>query len=374
MRLVLLVTNGCRTVPTSPLIESLDRINSKIVKTGALQNVRHITFVLEQRDFWYVHRRFALLENLNLVHQLPNLESIRVGAMSENRSGVFGMEDANAGLFSTPSPNSSDISKIHFESSYVRTRYLELIIGICKRLTEFTFWTRPRLGINHSNPRGLGVIAPKTLGRALLSQRHSLEALDLEIDDTIADFDTEEPSLLYELSLLADTGRILVHFTSLTRLTINLRLLLYFAMDDKPVSEGGKIDNDSPGEGSRNSCQDSAGHRSQQDNEAASGEDLEVRHRRELKDKKDQILIEFLPPKLEYLCILGYYAGFNRKHDFLLSGLMMDFREGRLLPQLKEVRGVDEVFVRSPDTGKVVPYSENSAESKLMDNYRLSLP
>jgi hypothetical protein len=378
---------GNTPVPSSPLIEFLDRININIAKTESLQNVRHITFNLKQRDFWYVHRCFALLENLNLVHQLPNLESIRVGAMRENRSGGFVMENADAGQFSTPRPNSSNISKIHFESSYVGTRYLERLIDVCKRLTEFTFWTRPPLDINHSNPRGIGVIAPNTLARALLSHRFSLEALVLEIGDVIADFDTEEPPLPLEPSLgenndraqsdisienLIGTGRILVHFTSLTSLTINLRLLFYFAMGNKPVGGRGQDHQYSPGKGLHNSYQDRAGQRSQQDNKTAIRENLEANHMHGSKDKRYQNLIESLPPRLEYLCILGYHYGYDERHDLLLLGLMTDFQGGRLLPQLKEVRGVDEPFFRSPATGKAKPYSEeNSADGKLMENYRL---
>ncbi|OBU00032.2 hypothetical protein VE01_01715 [Pseudogymnoascus verrucosus] len=374
---------GNNPVPSSPLMEFLDRINVNIAKTGALQRVRHITFILKNRDLWYVHRCFALLENLNLVYQLPNLESIRVGAMRENRSGGFVIENADAGQFSTPRPNSSDISKIYFESSYVTTRYLERLIDVCKRLTEFTFWTRPPLDINHPNPRGIGVIAPKTLARALLSHRLSLEVLDVEIGDVIADFDTEELPLPLEPSLgerncraqsdisienLMGTGRILVHFTSLTRLTINLRLLFYLAMGDKPVSGSGQDHHDSP----RYSYRDRAGQRSQQNNKTAIHEDLEAKHMHGSRDEKYQTLIESLPPKLEHLCILGYHYGYDERHDSLLSGLMADFQGGRLLPQLKEVKGVDEPFFRSPATGKAKPYSEeNKADGKLMENYRL---
>ncbi|OBT64984.1 hypothetical protein VE03_05644 [Pseudogymnoascus sp. 23342-1-I1] len=246
--------------------------------------------------------------------------------MRENRSSDFVMENSETGQFLTPRRNSSNISKIHLESSYVRTRYLERLIDVCKRLTEFTFWTRPVLDINHSNPRGLGVIAPKTLSRALLSHRHSLDALELEIGDAIADFDTEEPPLPLEpspreksiraqsdisIENIMGTGRILVHFTSLTRLTINLWLLFYFAMGDKPISQGGQAHDDSPGKSPHNSYQDRTGQRSQQDNETAIRENLKVKHMHGSKDENYQILIESLPPRLEYLCILEYHTGFN---------------------------------------------------------------
>ncbi|OBT71047.1 hypothetical protein VF21_09953 [Pseudogymnoascus sp. 05NY08] len=164
------------------------------------------------------------------------------------------------------------------------------------------------------------------LARALLSHRLSLEVLDLEIGDVIAGFDTEEPPLPREPSLdekngraqsdisienLMGTGRILVHFTSLTRLTINLRLLFYFAMGDKPVSGRGQGRHDSPGKAPLNPYQDGAGQRSQQDNGTAIREDLEDKYMHGSKNEKCQILTESLPPRLEYLCILGYHSGYN---------------------------------------------------------------
>lgn len=86
-----------------PLIEFLDRINIDIVKSGGLQHLRHITFILKDRDFWYVHPIFALLENFKVVHLLPNLESIRVGAMRANCPGDLIMENVDAGKLHAPS-------------------------------------------------------------------------------------------------------------------------------------------------------------------------------------------------------------------------------------------------------------------------------
>lgn len=360
----------------SPLTEFLDRINFAVVKTGALEHLQHIKFVLKLRGIRRVYDDFALLENLNLVHRLPNLSSIRVVAMTEIHARSF--LQVRDEQFITPCPNSSNISKIHIESSYVTTRYLERLINICKRLTEFTYWTGPVPDIFYLNPRGLGVIAPKTLARALLSQRHSLEALDLEIDDAIADFDTEELPLQRQSPLseqnyctepntsienLIDTKGILVHFTSLTRLTLNLRLFFYFATGVRPMGMDGQDRNESQGEGPQSYRPERARQSSHHDDDITTHEDSEFNHTRRSKDEKYQPLIKLLPPKLEYLCILDYHYGFNAWHDFLLSGLMMDVREGKLLANLK-VSGVWEHAFRPWYNCQAEVYSvENDDES-----------
>lgn len=342
----------------STLMEFLDRINFDVVKTGALQHLRHIRFVLRIRPTLRVYDDFALLENLNLVHRLPNLSSIRVVAMREIHARSF--MQVRDEQFITPCPKSSNISKIHIESSYVTTRYLKLLVDMCKRLTEFTYWTGPVPDIYFLNPRQLGVIAPKTLVRALLSQRRSLEALDLEIDDAIADFDTEEAPLQRQPTLseqnhdtepdtkiegLIGTTGILIHFTSLTRLTLNLRLFFYFATGVRPMGMDGQGRDESQGEGPQSYRPERAGQSSQHDNDITTLEDLELNHTHKLKDEKCQPLIKTLPPRLEYLCILDYHHGFNAWHDFLLSSLMMDVREGKVLPNLK-VSGVWEQAFR----------------------------
>lgn len=83
----------------------------------------------------------------------------------------------------------------------------------------------------------------------------------------------------------------------------------------------------------------------QHDNDTTVHEDLEVNHIHGPEDEKYQPLIKTLPPRLEYLCILGYHRDLNEWHDFLLLGLMTDVREGRLLPQLR-VTGVWEYAFR----------------------------
>lgn len=289
----------------SPLTEFLDSINFNVVRTEALQNVRHIKFILK---LWSAYGQFALLENLNLVHLLPNLESIRIAAMKVVHARSF--LQVRDEQYITPCPNSSNISKINIESSYVRTRYLERLIDVCKRLVEFTYWTGPVPFNYYLNPRGLGIIAPKTLARALLSQRHSLEALDLEIDDAIADFDTEEPPLQRQPSPneqnhdaesdistenLMGGGGILVNFTSLTRLTLNLRLFFYLATGVKPMS-GGQDRDDSQGEGPQSYRPERAGQSSQHDNDTTVHEDLDMNHIHGSKDEKYQPLIKTLPP------------------------------------------------------------------------------
>lgn len=359
------ITNNDIVVP--PLAELLNRINFNVVKTEALQRVRHIKFILKKGASWssYAYDSFALLENLNLIHQLPNLESVRIVGMTEmDLCELFAVNRP----FLRPCPKSTNINRIHIEFSYVRTRYLELLIDVCKRLREFTYWTGPALDKYYSNPRQLGVIAPETLARALLSKRHSLESLDLEIDDAMADFDTEEPPIPRQPSLgghdaesdipienLMGAGGFLVHFTYLTRLTLNLRLFFYFATGTNPVSVG-RQDRGDKNEGPQSYHPDTEGQSSQHDNNTTIHEDLELNNTPGSKDEKYQRLVKTLPPRLEYLCILGYRRGFNEWHDFLLSGLMTDVRKGALLPQL-EVRGVWENAFRPSYTGEEEVYS-----------------
>lgn len=340
---------------SSPLIEFLDRVNFNIVKTEALQHVRHLKFDFDKLRFRHAYNSFTLLENLNLVHRLPHLESIRIAAMTEIHPEDFELWNSYYEQATVrPCSNSSNINKIHLENSYVGTRYLEYLIDICKRLTKFTYWTGPVPELYRSNPRFFGVIALKTLARALLSQRHNLETLDLVIDDAYADFDTEEPPLQHQPYLggqnhgtesdnltenLTGAGGILVHFTSLTRLTLNVRLFFYFAMGVRPITMGGQDLHGSQGARSQSYRPAGAGQSLEHDDRTDMHEDLEVNHMPGSKDERYQPLIKTLPPRLEYLCICGYHRGLNTFHDSLLSSLMTDIQEEGLLPHLN-VSGV----------------------------------
>ena len=295
-----------------------------------MQHLRHVKFIHSEAQGEIVddghYYNFALLENLNLIHQLPNLESVRIEAMEPVNRNEYRAEEI---VDEQPiGPHSSNISKIHIGFSHVGSRYLERLINVSRRLTEFTYSTGslPEFYLAHPD-QALCVWAPKTLERALLSHRHSLGVLDLDVADALVDFDAEDPPLSprpspsgqdhgtecdISIEIHTDTTGILVHFRALTRLSLSLQLFFYFTMGIGRMSAG------------------------EQD-----------------RDQSYSPLIESLPPSLEYLCLRGYHPGLNEKHDLQLADLMAAFREARLLPKLKEVCGVEEhVPSMQPFTGQ----------------------
>lgn len=97
----------------------------------------------------------------------------------------------------------------------------------------------------------------------------------------------------------------------MTCLTLNLRIFLYLAMGIKPLSVDDQGREDSHREDPQSYYHDIPRQMQHHDNNTTMREDLNLKNMLGSKHEKHQTLIETLPPRLEYLCILGYHRGFH---------------------------------------------------------------
>ncbi|KAI1356184.1 hypothetical protein F5Y01DRAFT_268809 [Xylaria sp. FL0043] len=300
----------------------LCRNNYGLLPSQYLQKLRDVTllptdnFILGDTRF-YVN--MDILAMLRLFHRLPAIESVSVDAVGPH---------FDAGYISHFPPATSNLKRIYVGHSMHGTDVIGTLIGVPKRLEEFTFTTGGRA----SSDGGYALTFAETIGKALYSHKSSLRKIDLDIDEHIIgkesfyddedddEYDSEEEDKdeWYERDMEISTapaqaentreygGTIgsMHDFESLTHLSIGIKVLLGGSSPDSNVA------------------------------------DAPFR------------LAEALPKSLEYLLIRGYERGKVAQYDAKIDEFLASKQDH--FPVLKEVHGIDKtipsaVSIRSPD-------------------------
>jgi hypothetical protein len=342
-------------------VDFLRKVNYGLLPQDCLQKLRHVTFGPSQNAvFWKYDKRFYnrydIIGMTRLIHRLPSIESISVEAITEESDGS-----------NFQPPGISNIKRIRIGHSDLSSRTLSGLIRMCKALEELSF----SVGGRSTLSGGFQMMYAKILGKALLSQKHSLKVLDFDIDDYIHDgrgywegdkyvmdegdgikeheIRHTEQNLKYErkdkyfqmdeaesqvlgLPLLTkdlpDTRKYdltvgsMHDFTVLTHLSIGVKLLL-----------GPQVFNPS----------------------TSNATSLPAPFR----------LVDSLPPNLKYLCIRGYQAGMDSNWDEQIKEFIESRMEKR--PSLKEVLGIEkevpsQKLVWDPDDNKHLLWKDPQGE------------
>jgi hypothetical protein len=289
-----------------PLERLFARANSG-KSTTFLQNLRKVHFIDEGEDddgrYYHDHDLFL---SIWYVHNLPVINSISVAYMCLDPEN--GRQE-----FPVSSSNIRDIEIIH---SNVESKHLAVLISATKRLEQFTYATGGRCYLN----RGKARFDPRTIIKALLLHRESLEVLDLDVDSQISfyhlprfppdfedmadwdenngedNWDTERKRTHAAVrKLIALQTGSLRDFVAMTDLSVGIKSLILMA-------RGVDASND---------------------------------------DHDTFTLADCLPPNLESLCIRGYEKGVYPADDGHIDALIAQVQDGKL-PLLKEVTGVEE--------------------------------
>ncbi|KAJ0426195.1 hypothetical protein BJY00DRAFT_273164 [Aspergillus carlsbadensis] len=289
-----------------PLDYLLRSVNSNPTKPFPyLQNLRDVYVINNPRLDWEDERFYIsmdLFTPISTICTLPSIESVRSDVVEEDENGRPGLE-----------PRSSDITNIALHHSSVSSSYLASLICSCKTLKSFSY----SVGGRSTNDGGYPAFSPRTLIRALLYHKDTLETLDLDVDSYIYHFDPQIPIAdarhalekeeLYDddpnRNLPADFRShcgALTDFTKLKRLSIGVSLFFYLAWGvDVPTG---------------------------------------LEHVRD--DKMS--LLSFLGGDLEYLCLRGYKKGESLDRDRVLVDNLGAMRV-QLSPGLT-VEGVEETI------------------------------
>ncbi|KAI0429615.1 hypothetical protein F5Y09DRAFT_309914 [Xylaria sp. FL1042] len=294
----------------SKVIEDiLRRNNYSLLPTQHLQKLRDVTFLPTTETIlgsleYYIH--LDILAVMRLFHRLPAIESVSVDAVGP---------DVRAGYVNHFPPATSNLKRIYVGHSMYGSYLIGTLIGVSKRLEEFTF----TIGGRESLSGEFVHTTAHTIGKALYSHKSSLRKIDLDIDGHILcirptddDDDYDESELgkdeWYERDMEISTAPIRAEntrqygstigsmhdFESLTHLSIGITALL--------------------------------GRRGWYD------EGLDAPFR----------LGEALPKSLEYLLIRGYERGKVARYDAQIDEFLLS-RQDRL-PALKGLHGIDETI------------------------------
>ncbi|KAJ9623296.1 hypothetical protein H2203_006236 [Taxawa tesnikishii (nom. ined.)] len=305
----------------------LRKNNHSLLKERYLQKLKHVKLLPTTEIILCDPREYTTTDFLGLVglfNRLPSLESISIDGIQEDGKG------SDRWLIA---PHTSNVKSIHIGHSDLSSAMLASVIRLSTALEDFTFSTGGRaIYGNH-------VIYPKTLGKALLCQKHSLRRLDLDLDAKVyarpgewvdedgmdpndpldleaVDYMRDEWFLLNEANSsgplftkdLADTREYggtmgsFHDFTALTDLSIGVRLLLGAGEESAPFR-----------------------------------------------------LTDSLPPSLESLVLRGYRRGEMRQHDKQIDDFLR--MKSKRFPFLREIKGIDSPIpngedVRDPDNNE----------------------
>ncbi|KAL3453537.1 hypothetical protein BJX65DRAFT_264230 [Aspergillus insuetus] len=323
---------------TYPLDYLLRSVNSDPTKQFPyLQNLRDVYIINNPDGHWDDERFYIsmdLFTPISTICNLPSIELVRTDIVEEDENGLRMLEF-----------QSSDITKITMHHSSVSSSYLVSLICSCKTLKDLAY----SVGGRATNDGGYPIFNPKTVIRALLYHKSTLETLDLDVESYIYHFGpgVDEADAIEEFDNhesvddegygrnppegFRDNKGALRDFSRLKRLSIGVGFLLYFAWGidvtaaDLGIEEG------------------------------------VTRH------VNTQVnLVTALPPNLEYLCIRGYKKGEVPARDAVIEELVEAVRAGRL--QL-EVVGVEEMIpnaenVDDPDGNPHLLWKPDGYESE----------
>lgn len=301
---------------TSELLEQfLLKANYGLLPTQHLQKLRDVRYVLNEKVDMYDERfytRFDILGALKLFHHFPLLESFSVSGIVEEENGITFLP-----------PHISNLKRITITHSDISSNHLSCMIRLSRALEEFTVSNGGRDSWDGSS----SIVYPKTLGKALLSQKSSLRSLDLDIDDLIYTtgsgecheeeengkgyYEVDEADLEEELSWQRDK---------------------YLELDIA-ASEGPLMPRDLP----NTRCY---GHTigSLSDFETLTHLAIGVKLLLGASNKAPFRLVDALPVNLETLIIRGYKAGANPEYTAQINELIE--KRADKLPSLREVQGI----------------------------------
>ncbi|KAI1154900.1 hypothetical protein F4825DRAFT_410259 [Nemania diffusa] len=312
------------------LEDILRRNNYGLLPAAHLQKLRDVT-LLPTTDMVLGDERFYvnldILAMLRLFHRLPVIESVSTDGVGPNNDGGY------VGQFP---PATSNLKRIRVGHSLYGDDVIGSLIGVPKRLEEFTLTTGGRNSLDGGYP----ITSAKNIGKALYQHKSSLRKIDIDIDAYLDDreqsddeqSDDEQSDDEYEddrdpwyhrdqeISSEPSTTQVqntreyrttigsMHDFESLTHLSIGIRLLL--------------------GRQRRFGTME-----------------------RERKDAPFR-LVDALPKSLEYLLIRGYERGMVPRHDMQIDEFLLSRQH--CLPSLTELHGIDETIpialsVESPD-------------------------
>ncbi|KAI0442222.1 hypothetical protein F4803DRAFT_551383 [Xylaria telfairii] len=305
----------------SMIVEDILRLNNYgLLPQTQLKKLRDVTILPTSNitladGTSYVH--LDILAMLRLFHRLPAIESVSTDAVGPNHDG---------GYVDQFPPATSNLKRIRVGHSMHGTDVIGPLIGVPKRLEEFTLTTGGRC-----NYDGYTTRSAKTIGKALYHHKSSLRKIDIDIDEYIGgddeeyeeeyeeeceedhtdewyDRDMEISPGLTRIQSTREYGATIgsMHdFESLTHLSIGIGVLLG-------------------------------------DYSWRVKEDKEAPFR----------LVDALPASLEYLLIRGYERGKVARYDGQIDELLLLMPDR--LPSLKEVHGIDKIIpiglsIESPD-------------------------
>jgi hypothetical protein len=288
-----------------PLEKVFRQANANPENTLYLRNLRSV-YMISKTNSTFEDGRFYVGMDLHaflrFFNNLPSIESISTDAVEDYPQGEYDLEKA-----------SSNISRIFFHHSSLRSLPLAGLIWSCKALKEFQY----SIGGRSSNDGGYPIFNPKAIVKALCDHKDTIEVIDidtesriyafLQLDEEDREHDLNQYGSPYEegigedsrqfLALIWKNSGSLKEFVSLKRLSLGVNFLLYFA-------QGVSVSFDHPREG------------------------LNV--------------ATCLPNSLEYLCVRGYEKGENKEHDEQMNALMAFYKSGQ--SQLKELKGIEETI------------------------------
>ncbi|KAJ5159575.1 uncharacterized protein N7482_006579 [Penicillium canariense] len=165
----------CRHIKGYALLSLFRRANTARSALPYLQNLKEIIFLPDNCSTGNDGFHYNICENdhdrLNLVRRLPALESVSFMIASWNN------EAGNP-----PPPKSANYSDISFTHSNIVEADLCYIIDSSKALRKFTY----TIGGRAYPEGGKALVDLSTLIRSLWRHRHTLEELDLDVEDNLS--------------------------------------------------------------------------------------------------------------------------------------------------------------------------------------------
>ena len=176
----------------SPLPSLLLHNNYNKLRLQLLPNLRHVS-ILPTDELIISDERFYttmdFLGHFRRFHRLPSIESIEVAAIAEDSGGTD---------WTLHPPSTANFSSISVAHSDLSSTFLAALIGAPKALRSFSM----SVGGRAAQGGGQSMMSLTELGKVLLTQKETLQTLDLDIDDYILESRHDSPDLDYEDDIL----------------------------------------------------------------------------------------------------------------------------------------------------------------------------
>jgi len=176
----------------SPLPNLLLQNNYNKLRLQLLPNLRHVS-ILPTDELIISDERFYttmdFLGHFRRFHRLPSVESIEVAAIAEDSRGTD---------WTLHPPRTGNFSRISVAHSDLSSTFLVALIGAPKALRSFSMSVGGRAALGG----GQSMMSLTELGKVLLTQKETLQSLDLDIDDYILESRHDNPDIDYEDDIL----------------------------------------------------------------------------------------------------------------------------------------------------------------------------